>query len=81
MYARKYGLKISYSWGDEEPIIEYKTKDMAWRKAKKLAMNEAELVSEEQQSEVGLSFNKEEGRIILHYNYCDDFCFYDIIEL
>ena len=33
----KYGLKITYSWGDEEPLIKCKTKDLAWRMAKKMA--------------------------------------------
>ena len=33
----KYGLKITYSWGDEEPLIMYKTKDAAWKEAKMLA--------------------------------------------
>lgn len=77
----KYGLKITYSWGDEEPLIECKTKDLAWRKAKKMAMNEAELVSEEHECEIGLSFNKEEGKIILHYTYDDEYCYYEVVEL
>ena len=52
----KYGLKITYSWGDEESLIMYKTKDEAWQESKMLAMNEAEIVSEEQECENRIVF-------------------------
>jgi hypothetical protein len=34
-YKMKYGIKITYSWGDEEEIIECDSKEEAWEKAKK----------------------------------------------
>lgn len=77
----KYGLKITYSWGDEEPLIMYKTKDAAWKEAKMLAMNEAEIVSEENECEIGLAFNEKDGIIQLHYTYDDEYCYYKILKL
>lgn len=77
---KKYLLKISYSWGDEEPDIECKSFDEAWRKAKEMAINEAEIVSEEHECEIGLSLCKTEWKISLHYTYDDEYCVYSIVE-
>lgn len=77
----RYGLEITYSWGDEEPIIECGTKNDAWKKAKELAMNEAEITSEEFECEIGLSFNHEEEKISLYYSYDNQYCYYKVIKL
>lgn len=77
----KYGLKITYSWGDEEPIIRCITRGDAWQKAKEMAINEAEIASMEHECEIGLSFNSQEGNITLHYTYDDSYCYYNIIKV
>ena len=41
----KWLLKISYSWGDEEPYQEFNSFKEAWDTAKKDACNEAEIAS------------------------------------
>ena len=80
-YMKEYGIEITYSWGDEEPIIKCKNKKDAWEKAKKMAVNEAKIVSEDHECEIGLIFNKEENKIILHYTYDDEYCYYKILPL
>ena len=70
----KWLLKISYSWGDEEPYQEFNSFKEAWDTAKKDACNEAEIASIEandETCEIGLTFEKEEdrGRISLYYTY------------
>ena len=77
-----YKIKISYSWGDEEPERDewkFDTKDDAWKKMKELAINEAEIAGSENDSEIGLKFNKEAGKIDLHYFYDDEWCYYKIV--
>jgi hypothetical protein len=77
-----YGVKITYSWGDEEPVICVGSKEDAWKKAKQLAVDEAEIVSVEDTSPVvELSFNKERTRITLHYVSDNEYCYYDVVEL
>ena len=59
----KWLLKISYSWGDEEPYQEFNSFKEAWDTAKKDACNEAEIASIEandETCEIGLTFEKEE---------------------
>lgn len=73
-----YLLKISYSWGDEESDQEFTTFEDAWKEAKEMAINESEITSEEHECEIGLFFNKEKGKIILHYTYDDSYCYYNI---
>ena len=77
----KYGLKITCSWGDEESLIMYKTKEEAWEKAKILSIDEAEIVSEEHECEIELTLNKKDGIIQLHYTYDDEYCYYKILKL
>lgn len=77
-------VKISYSWGDEEPYQEFNSFEEAWDTAKKDACNEAEIASIEandETCEIGLTFEKEEdrGRISLHYTYDNSYCYYDVL--
>ena len=48
----KWLLKISYSWGDEEPYQEFNSFEEAWDTAKKYACNEAEIASIEANDDV-----------------------------
>ena len=68
----KYLLKISYSWEEEESDQKFNSFKKAWEKAKELAINEAEVTSEEHKCEIGLFFKEEEGIIKLHYTYDDE---------
>lgn len=77
-------LKISYSWGDEEPYQEFNSFEEAWDTAKKDACNEAEIApieANDETCEIGLTFEKEEdrGRISLHYTYDNSYCYYDVL--
>jgi len=71
-------LKITYSWGDEDSSIECSSKEDAWKKALKMAIKEAEISGTEHDCEIGLSFNKEDGKITLHYTYDNEYCYYSI---
>ena len=77
---KKYLLKISYSWGDEEPDQEFTSFEEAWKRAKEMASDEAEIASEEHECEIGLFFNKEEGIIELLYTYDGESCYYNIVK-
>ena len=81
--AETWLLKITYSWGEEEPDIKvYGTFEQAWQKAKQMAADEAEISSLEWETEIGLRFEKkpevEEGKITLHYTYDESYCWYKI---
>lgn len=78
---KKYGIKITYSWGDKEPTIVCLTKEDAWTQAREMAAKEAEIASEEHDCEIGISFNKAEGKITLHYTYDDEYCYYEVVEI
>lgn len=80
-YSQKeiYLIKISYSWGDEESDIKCQSKSDAWSEAKSLAIDEAEIYALEHGCEVGLSFDKENGTITLHYTDDDTYCYYNIV--
>ena len=75
-------IKIWYSWGDDEPPVKVPNGTDAWEYAKKLAVNEAAtaFMEHEEDCEIGLSFYREEGKIILHYPYDDEYCCYLITE-
>jgi hypothetical protein len=72
-----YGVFITYSWGDIEPVIKCESKEEAWSKAKELAMNEAETASIENDCTIELSFD--DGKITLHYMHDDEFCYYEVM--
>ena len=80
----KYGIKITYSWGDEEPVMgEYKTKKKAYKKICKLIAKEAYVQNEEfernKQCVAYFNAHKNSGKI----KYLDDntWCYYNVIEL
>lgn len=84
----KWLLKISYSWGDEEPYQEFNSFEEAWAAAKSKAVKEAEVESieaasfDETDNIIGLAFSKdpaiEHGRITLCY-LDGSFCYYDVL--
>lgn len=73
-------IKITYSWGDEEEIITCKSEEEAWARMKELAINESEVASEEHGCEIGLTFDRENGNITLHYTYDNEYCYYNLCD-
>lgn len=77
-------FKDKYSWGDEEADQEVCSFRDAWKAAKDMAINEAEITSMENDCEVGLSIDKndtrQEGEIILHYTYDGTYCHYKVVK-
>lgn len=83
--SKMYGIKITYSWGDEECGLcgKYKTKEDAFKEAIKLAATEAYVYNEEfdenRTSAIYVDgFNK---RIDLHYDSDNTWCYYRIQEI
>ena len=76
----EYLLKIHYSWGDEEPDMQFATREEAWSKAKEMAMEEVQTVCAEHECEVGLFVDEQECKIQLHYTYDDEYCYYIVEE-
>ena len=74
----KKWIQIWYSWGDQEPPIAVPHAKDPWEELKKLAFKEAEIAFREHEDSgpVGLEFYEEEGRIILHYPYDGEICYY-----
>ena len=77
-----YGIKITYSWGDEEPICgEYKTKEEAFEKMCELAAKEAYVQNEEflETHTCEVLFNAFEKAIDLHYYSDGEWCYYRVV--
>lgn len=74
----KHGIRISYSWGDTEPVIYRATIEDAWKYAKELAIDEAEVTCREWECSVELYLNEEKNRITLRYLYDGSECYYDV---
>lgn len=81
----KYGIEISYSWGEREPIHgNYDTKIEAYEEACKLAAREAYVQNEEfvpEHDNCTVTFNASLYEIDLFYAYDDTKCFYRIVEI
>lgn len=75
-------LRISYSWGEDEPEQEFDSFEHAWEKACHMAVKEAEISYADHQQEIGLKIEKAEecqaGLITLHYNYDNTYCYYSV---
>lgn len=84
--TKRYRLKISYSWGDEEENEKsFDDFEDAWTIARNMALKEMETASSEYgddngNCEIGLTFDKTRRRIDLHYTHDDSHCYYDIVE-
>ena len=78
----KYGIEISYSWGDYEDGLygEYDTPEEAYEEMCKLAGREAYVQDEEFLSEDGciVYFHPAEKEIDLHYLSDGEWCYYRI---
>lgn len=75
-------IHIWYSWGDHESPIEVAEGADAWEYMKKLAVDEAAVsfYEHEDEGEIGLKFYVDEGKIVLHYPYDDEYCYYLITD-
>lgn len=76
---KKYLLKSSYSYVDNEVITEHSSFEEAWNSAKQTAISIAENASYDEY-EIGLSLNKAQGEIIIHYISEDTYSYYRIFE-
>ncbi len=79
-YNSKRWIQIWYSWGDRETPIEVPQVADAWEYMKQLVIDEAEVSQEMHDAENGIQFFPEEGKIVLHYGYDDEYCYYLITE-
>ena len=75
-------IQIWYSWGDQEPPVKVPNGTDAWEYAKQLAVDEAEIsfYEHEDDREIGMQFFADEGKIVLHYSYDDEYCYYLITD-
>lgn len=75
-------IQIWYSWGDQEAPISVPNDVDAWEYMKRLAINEAEIAfsEHEDEGEIGLQLYADAGKIILHYQYDDEYCHYLITD-
>lgn len=62
-----YLLKIDYSWGEEEPDQEYPTETAAWLALKTQAMKEADICSNEGNTNICTEIDAENKWILLFY--------------
>ena len=73
-------IQIWYSWGDQESPVEVPEGTDAWEYMKKLVIDEAEVSQEGHDEENGIRFYPEEDKIVLHYGYDDEYCYYLITD-
>lgn len=78
----KYGIKISYSWGDEEEGLygEYTSKEEAYKAMCQLASTEAYVQNEDfdENGSCAIYFDGYNKEINLHYDNDDTWCYYRI---
>ena len=79
-----YGIKITYSWGDEEDGLygNFKTEEEAYKEMCAMAAEEAYVQNEEffEEYTCQIYFNAAEKEIDLHYDSDDEWCYYRIRE-
>ncbi len=81
-----YGIKITYSWGDEEPLEQYgsfDTKEKAFEKICELAGREAYVQNEEfnVDNTCDIRFNAAEYKAELTYDMDDTTCNYQVVPV
>lgn len=77
-----YAIKISYSWGDEEPLYgKFQTAEEAYKEMCLVASKEAFTQNEEFEEDhtCQVSFDAYKKKIVLHYNVDDEYCYYQIV--
>lgn len=78
-----YGIKINYSWGDEEELYgNYETEEEAYKEMCKLACKEAYVQNEEfeEYRTCTINFDAYNKEIDLHYDCDEEVCYYTIEE-
>lgn len=81
---KKFLIKISYSWGDEEEPIKMNAADkwLVFGHMCNLAIKELMVVCTEHPEYAEYTVMKVfENRIVLHYGYDDEECYYDLEEI
>lgn len=80
----KFEIRITYSWGDEEPSIEIESeyKEEAFERMIDLAATEAKATLESyEDSQINISILSWKDKIILHYGYDNEECYYELVEM
>ncbi len=80
---QKYKIKITYSWGDEEPLYgQFFTKEAAFATACELAGREAYVQNDElDESKTAVIYvDPANFKVDLHYDGDDTWCYYRIEE-
>ena len=78
-----YGIKITYSWGDEEPVYgKFETEEEAFKEACVLAGKEAYVQNEEFEEDrtCTVYIDAYTKRIDLQYDCDQTECYYRIVE-
>ena len=78
-----YGIKITYSWGDEEDLYgNFLTEEDAYKEMCMLAAKEAFVQNEEffEEFTCQIYFDASAKKIDLHYDNDDEWCYYRIEE-
>lgn len=81
---KKYEIRITYSWGDEEVPIEIKCKykEEAFERMIDLAATEAKVSLEScEDSTIDIKILPTENRIILYYGHDYEYCIYKLVEM
>lgn len=79
-----YGIQISYSWGEEEPIYDgFETKEKAYEEACRLAGQEGYVQNEEfdEDRTCYIYMNAAEYAVDLHYDVDNEWCYYRVVEV
>ena len=78
-----YGIKMTYSWGDEEPLYgNFKTEEKAYKEMCMLAAEEAYVQNEEflEENNCTVYFDAYNKTVDLYYGYDGEWCYYRIEE-
>ena len=83
---KRYGIKITYSWGDEESPLNYNTYDTpeeAYQEICRLAGKEAYVYNEEAIAErtCSVTFNASMHCAKLYYDHDHSYCYYKVVDL
>lgn len=73
------GIKMTYSWGDEEALIECE-KENAWAEMLRLVAEEVRIVTEENEENASVKYYYNALEIDLHYHSDDEYCYYRYVE-
>lgn len=80
----KYKININYSWGDEEEPIEFEAKNTydAFCRVIDMAMEESKIsLGCNEDADFDIYIKPSEQKVILHYGYDDEECYYELEEI